>query len=111
MRSPKEARKQSGMTLQQVYDAHNIATNFVSQIENGIQQAYGSTRKRLEEVYGTKVNWLDVPITPKPVKIGWYKTELKFRVLLNNIAGLPDDERDVFVRTCIKQLRDCFDVI
>ena len=111
MNGPKQARKDAGLTMAQLYDKHHIAPNFVSMIETGKQQAYEGTRQKLEEAYGQRINWLDVPIQVKNTEgITVYECERVFRSLLNFLNGVPEVDRKVFIETAIKQLRTVFEV-
>ncbi len=110
MKSPKETRKELGWKLEDLQKEHGMAGSYVSQIENGKVIPHRDSRQKLEEIYGQKVNWLDVPLYVKDGRADdWYDVEREFRGLINMINGLPEDEKGVFIETAIKQLRIVFE--
>jgi transcriptional regulator with XRE-family HTH domain len=108
MKSPKQTRKDLGLKLEELQEKHNIAPSYISQVENGKTIPHKENRQRIEEVYGTKINWLDVPLSVRDMETEWYEVERDFRGLIHMINGLPEDEKGIFIETAIKQLRTVF---
>lgn len=61
MKSLKQTRIDKGVTRLEISNSVGISLANLSQIENGKQVPTLLTRKRLELLLDTKVNWLDVP--------------------------------------------------
>ena len=109
MKSPKKTRTESGLKLEEIQEKYKIAPSYLSQVENGKTVPYKEVRLRIEEIYGQKINWLDVPIFARDTVTEWYDAERTFRLLIHEINGLPEDEKGVFIETAIKQLRNVFE--
>ena len=110
MKAPKQVRKDLGWKLEELKEQHGMAGSYISQIENGKVIPHKENRERIEAIYGQRVNWMDVPFYPKDNWNGdWYDVESGFRTLVNQINGLPKDEKGIFIETAIKKLRTIFE--
>jgi transcriptional regulator with XRE-family HTH domain len=106
MKNLREIRKEKGMTLIGVSRQLGLTNVCLHEYELGKHSPGIEWRHLLENFYGTKINWLDIPInmSPRPYEVSWYDCERNFRWDVHQIASMPKDEKNVFIETIIKQL-------
>jgi transcriptional regulator with XRE-family HTH domain len=104
----KNLRLQAGLSQKQVSDLLGITVANISMVERGLSSPDPLTRKRLELFFNTKINFLDIPsIKTIPLSTAnWDQAERDFRHLLRSIAGLPENEKNEFIKSATKHLRN-----
>jgi transcriptional regulator with XRE-family HTH domain len=101
MKSLKQLRQEKGLTLIEVEKLSGINNVQLNEFETGKHIPGVTNRKMLENFYGEKINFLDVPIKviQREPASDWNDTEREFRYLLKMVASLPSDEMESFCRT------------
>lgn len=106
MKNLRLTRKERGITLTSIEIQTGISHVTLSQYENGKQSPGELSRKRLELFFGEQINWLDVKINidPREPACTWNDCEREFRYFIHQVASLPADEQEVFIKTVCKIL-------
>ena len=107
MKSLKQIRKKKkDSLLMDVEIASNINNVQLNDFEIGRHIPGVTNRLMLEQFYGEKINFLDVPIKviPREPPANWDDTEREFRYLLKMVASLPPDEMEAFCETAAYHL-------
>lgn len=106
MKSLRELRKSNGFTLEVLKDKTELTQAGLSRIENGLQVPDPATRKVLEDFFNEPINWLKtehIHISPR-YPTDWLDVEGEFRRFFRLVAGLPEDTRNEFIKTCYPHL-------
>jgi len=98
----REARHDKGLTLQAVETRTGIHLYSLSLIERGLRSPTLVTRRRLETIFGTNINWVD-HIKVKSTDVNLYQAEQTLKQLIANVYDLPDKDRLRFVQSIITQ--------
>jgi transcriptional regulator with XRE-family HTH domain len=107
MEGLKKTRIEKSLTRKQVSDITGITLANQSQIERGIQIPDITTRQKLENFYGVRINFLDtdsINSEPREIPCSWNDTEREFRFFIHMISSLPIEERRVFIQSIVKHL-------
>jgi transcriptional regulator with XRE-family HTH domain len=107
MENLRTVRKNSNLTLQNICELTGLTTVTLNMAEQGNQVPNPTTRKRLEQIFGQRINWLDTPyinVDPLPIQ-GKYQVERSFRTFIRMANSLRDEDKKVFIETCIKHLK------
>jgi len=106
MKSLRQTRKDKGMSMADVQRQLGINNVQLFDMETGKHSPLPAWRTALENFYGQKIDFLDVPIdmSPREDQIMWVDAEREFRYFVHMVASLPEDEKPYFIDTVIKQL-------
>jgi len=106
MKKLRDLRKESALTLEQVLQLADISSPTLSHIERGVTIPNTHTRRKLEDIFGVKINWLDVALNTDPIPSSRYQVEKQFRDLIRMINSLRNDDKRTYIKTCIKHLEN-----
>jgi transcriptional regulator with XRE-family HTH domain len=109
MRNLRKIRQTKGLLLSDIAPYCGMSKASISYIERGLQIPGVAVRKSLELYFGERINWLDIPtldIEAIDPASDWNDTERQFRGLIRRIKSLPDDERQAFLSSAIKHLKN-----
>lgn len=107
MKSLKELRKMNGHTLNVLKDKTGVTQANLSLIENGLSVPNNGTRNDLERFFGEPINFLaTLKIKTSPRYPTTFRdAEGDFRRFYRTAAGLPENVRNEFIKTCIVHLK------